>query len=152
MWLCIYHLHYLYFIMINLLLINTIFSSPTEQVSGVHVVLASQYHIGTVTWETRSYTGKTVWCPCCVSRGKLTDLYAKIFYVFMSVSIYFCWPFGINDSNTISIENWIKVKPVLVLGGDRCCIFHYLSWTDSMGSSLHFSLPVSKKKSSYFDR
>ena len=65
-------------------------------------------------------------------------------------TLYNFWSFGINDSNTFSIENWIPLKPVLLVlkieylwsrcwGRERCCTFLYLSWRDSMKPSLQFS-------------
>ena len=37
----------------------------------------------------------------------------------------------LNDSNAFRIEKWIPFE--------RCCTFHYLSWTDSIKPSLQFS-------------
>ena len=51
---------------------------------------------------------------------------------FTSVLLYFFWSFGINDSNTFSIENLIQLR-------ERCCTFHYISWTDSIQPGLQFA-------------
>ena len=56
---------------------------------------------------------------------------------FISVFSFF-WYFGINNSNTFSVENWIPLKQVLVKGRERCCTFHCLS--DSIKPSLQFLL------------
>ena len=49
---------------------------------------------------------------------------------FISELLYFFW--------SLSIENWIPLKPVLG-GHERCCTFHYLSWTDLIKPSIQFS-------------
>ena len=68
-----------------------------------------------------------MYVKCCVAAVKSrTD--------FISVLLYFFWSFGINDSNTFSIENWKALKTVL-RGLERCCNFHCLSWTDSIEPS-----------------
>ena len=82
---------------------------------------------------------------CCVAAVKCRP-------DFISVLLYFFWSFGINDSNTYNIDNWVPLKPVL--GGgvrdvalsiisheqtqqNRVCNFHYFCLVALEGSTFH---------------
>ena len=58
---------------------------------------------------------------------------------FISVLLYFVWYMEINDSNTFRIK---KIESRLKrCYRAKCCLYHYLSWTDSIKpESLQFSL------------
>ena len=61
-------------------------------------------------WNKRNNYVDHMWL-CCVAIVKCRP-------GFISVLLYFSWSFGINDSNTFSIENWIQLKLVLGAWGD----------------------------------
>ena len=61
---------------------------------------------------------------------------------FISVLLYFFWSFGINDSNTFSVENWILLKLVIITFLYSFCIKDV---TSTKLLNLHIKLVLQSK-------
>ena len=78
---------------------------------GLYVQLLS---VGNQQSDIQWYNGYNCKKITCFIRISMTH-FLKV--DFISVLLYCFWSFGINSSNTFSIENWVPLKPVL--GGVR---------------------------------